>query len=198
MTQSESKESSLENDRQKGGEYKQYLRFVAMILTSMFVMYGVTYVNTYSVNHVMWSETRLFMSLLMGATMAIVMLLFMLSMYKNKILNTTIIIGALIIFAAATALVRGQNTVQDSSYMSAMIPHHSIAILTSENADISDVRVCSLAVDIIEAQQREIEEMKWLINDIDQNGPAKTADAAMQRSAPEFKGDSIRTCAATF
>ncbi|WP_367183435.1 DUF305 domain-containing protein [Sporosarcina sp.] len=51
--------------------------------------------------------------------------------------------------------------------MKAMIPHHSIAILTSERANITDPRVRDLADGIIEAQKREIKEMKQLIKDLE-------------------------------
>ena len=44
-----------------------------------------------------------------------------------------------------------------------MIPHHSIAILTSKNADISDPEVKKLANDIIKAQEKKIIEMKKMI-----------------------------------
>lgn len=80
--------------------------------------------------------------------------------------------------------------------MSAMIPHHSIAILTSERADISDARVCELAVGIIEAQRREIQEMSWLIDDIDEHGPAATRAEADERPVPSFEGTSDRSCPA--
>ena len=56
-----------------------------------------------------------------------------------------------------------------------MIPHHSIAILTSERANISDPRVRKLADDIIEAQRLEIDEMKALIADLE-GGPAATPE----------------------
>jgi uncharacterized protein (DUF305 family) len=78
--------------------------------------------------------------------------------------------------------------------MSAMIPHHSIAILTSERSEIADVRVCELAVEIIEAQRREIDEMDWLIDDIGRNGIAATAAEADARPVPEFSETSQRTC----
>jgi len=57
--------------------------------------------------------------------------------------------------------------VDQVSWMKAMIPHHSIAILTSERADIQDPRVRELADSIIEAQRREIDEMKALIKDLE-------------------------------
>ena len=139
-----------------------YWRFAAMIATSTVVMYGLMYLNTYAFEHVFWSETRAWMALLMGATMAVVMLGYMSRMYKNKRLNLAIFGGAIGVFALTLWLVRSQATVDDVEYMKAMIPHHSIAIMTSERAQISDPRVRSLADEIIESQEREIAEMKYL------------------------------------
>lgn len=175
-------------------ERKMYLRFGAMIATSMVVMYGVMYVHTYQLSHVEWSETRLFMTLLMGSAMAVVMLGFMIGMYKNTKINIGIIVGSILLFTFGTFLVRSQNTVDDRSYMRAMIPHHSIAILTSENSDIKDKRVCELSVEIIKAQRREIREMQWLINDIEKNGYALTREQAEARKVPPFNGQAIRSC----
>lgn len=173
---------------------RQYWRFGAMVGTAMAVMYATTYVSTFELSHVQWSETRLFMTLLMGATMAVVMLSFMLGMYRSWKVNAGIVLGAIVLFGLATWLVRSQTTVQDDSYMSAMIPHHSIAILTSERSEIDDVRVCELAVEIIEAQRREISEMEWLIEDIKTNGVAATDGEAAERPVPEFVGTSERSC----
>lgn len=144
-----------------------YWRFAAMILTSTVVMYILMYLNTYALEHVFWSETRAWMALVMGSTMAVIMLAFMLAMYKNRMLNLAIFGGAVAVFAAALWLVRSQATVDDAEYMKAMIPHHSIAILTSERAQISDPRVRKLADEIIEAQEREIAEMKYLVRDLE-------------------------------
>jgi hypothetical protein len=171
-----------------------YARFVAMILTSTVVMFGLMYLNTFALDHVKWSETRAYMAILMGATMAVIMLGFMLSMYRNKNVNIGIVAAAVVLFAGSLWLVRSQTTVQDSSWMRAMIPHHSIAILTSERAELQDVRVCELAVGIIEAQRREIDEMNWLIQDIADNGPATTAAEAQARPIPDFEGISNRSC----
>lgn len=148
-----------------------YLRFGAMIATSTVVMLVLMYLNTYSFDHVYWSETRAYMALIMGATMAVVMLGFMLGMYRNRVVNAAILLGAIAVFSVALYLVRSQDTVDDVSWMKAMIPHHSIAILTSERANISDPRVRALADDIIEAQRREIGEMQRLIEDLE-NDPS--------------------------
>ncbi len=144
-----------------------YPKFAAMIATSTVVMFGLMYLNTYALDHVFFSETRAYMALVMGATMAIIMLAFMLGMYAKKGLNAAIFLGSIVVFATALWLVRSQATVQDVSWMKAMIPHHSIAILTSERAKITDPRVRKLADDIIKAQRREISEMKNLIEDLE-------------------------------
>jgi hypothetical protein len=138
-----------------------------MVATATVIMYGLTYLNTYEIDHVFFSETRLYMSLIMGATMAVVMLLFMLHMHRSTKVNLAIGAASIALFAASLWLVRSQRTVDDVSYMKAMIPHHSIAILTSERAQISDPRVRELADEIIEAQRREIDEMKNLIADLE-------------------------------
>jgi uncharacterized protein (DUF305 family) len=140
-----------------------YGRFAAMIATSTVVMYGLMYLNTYALDHVAFSETRAYMALVMGATMAVIMLSYMLSMYRNTKVNIGIYAASIIVFAGALTLVRSHATVDDVSYMRAMIPHHSIAILTSERARITDPRVRELADEIIEAQRREIAEMRELI-----------------------------------
>jgi FlaA1/EpsC-like NDP-sugar epimerase len=166
---------------------KSYVRFGAMIGTSMLVMFGLMYLNTYALDHVRWSETRFYMTFIMGAAMAIVMLSFMLGMYRNAKVNVAIFAASAVVFALALFLVRSQATVSDRSYMKAMIPHHSIAILTSERANISDVRVRELADRIIEAQRREIKEMEWLLDDIAANGEAETEAEAAARPVPEFE-----------
>ena len=146
-----------------------YKKFLIMVVTSTVIMYGLMYLNTYEWDHVFFSQTRLFMTLIMGAVMAIVMLLFMRNMYTNKRTNTGIIVGSLILFVLSFWLVRSQTTVADVSYMRAMIPHHSIAILTSERANIEDPRVREIADQIIESQVREIAEMKELLADLEGN-----------------------------
>ncbi|MDM0043755.1 DUF305 domain-containing protein [Variovorax dokdonensis] len=143
-----------------------YVRFAAMVGASTVVMFGLMYLNTYELDHVYFSETRAYMALLMGAVMALVMLAFMTHMLQNRSLNMAIAIGATLVFAASLWLVRSQATVGEVSYMKAMIPHHSIAIMTSRRATIEDPRVRKLADGIIDAQVREIAEMKQLIAEL--------------------------------
>ena len=97
-----------------------YGRFFAMIATSTVVMFGLMYLNTYAVDHVFFSETRVYMALYMGAAMALVMLLFMWGMYPDRAVNFMVIGGSVVVFGAALLLLRSQATVQDTSWMRAM------------------------------------------------------------------------------
>lgn len=143
-----------------------YLKFLGMILTSAVLMYVVMYLNTYQLDHVYFSEMRLYMTILSTCVMAVVMLLFMLHMLKNKKINAVIIAVSVLVFSGSFYLMRNQTTISQVDYMRAMIPHHSIAILASKRADIRDERVRQLADDIIEAQEREILMMKNLLADL--------------------------------
>lgn len=144
-----------------------YLRFSAMIATSTLLMYGLMYLNTLQLDHVFFSETRAYMALLMGASMAVVMMGYMFSMYVNKTVNIAVVVMSAAVFAVSLWLVRSQATIEQVSWMRAMIPHHSIAILTSERATITDPRAQKLAQQIIESQRKEIAEMKMLIAELE-------------------------------
>lgn len=149
-----------------------YRRFGLMILSSTLLMYGLMYSNTSALAHIHFSQTRVWMALLMGAAMAIAMLGFMRAMYTDKRSNRAIFISAITLFGMALWLLRSQATVGDVSWMRAMTPHHSIAILTSERAHISEPQVRKLADGIIATQRREIAEMEALIADIERRrGP---------------------------
>lgn len=166
-----------------------YIRFGMMIATAMVVMFGLMYLNTYEFADVRWSMTRFYMTFIMGAAMAVIMLSFMRGMFSHKKLNLAIYLGSMVVFLVALLFVRNQIAIQDTAYMSAMIPHHSIAILTSERAGINDVRVRELADEIIESQRREILEMNWLLADIAANGIASTPAEAEARPVPDFEAE---------
>jgi hypothetical protein len=163
-----------------------YGRFFSMIATSTLIMFGAMYLNSYEASHVWFSETRAYMALLMGSIMALVMLLFMQRMYRNRRINAIIIASSLAIFAGSLWLVRSQETVDDISYMKAMIPHHSIAILTSKRAHIRDPRVRELADGIIQAQVKEIGQMEELIRELKLNPvPSDAPDLLSQKGKGE-------------
>ena len=175
----------MENKTNNSGSY---IRFFAMILTAMVAMFFLMYTNSYQVlDHAWFSTERLFMTMVMGGSMMIIMLAFMLQMYKSSKMNIAIFVGGAILLVGSIWLSRTQATIDDVDYMEGMIPHHSIAILTSERAGIEDPRVQKLAKEIMDAQRREIKEMEWLIQDIRENGIAETEQEAKARPVPDFK-----------
>ncbi|MEG3657705.1 DUF305 domain-containing protein [Arenibacter palladensis] len=158
----------MENKEKNGSD--QYTKFVLMLAASFVAMYITMYFNSYELDHVYFSLTRFYMSCLGIAAMAIIMFVAMRNMYKNKKKNIAIVLGSIVLFTTALTLVRVQAPIiGDVLWMKAMIPHHSIAILTSERADIKDPEVKKLAEDIIKAQKKEIEEMKVMINRLENN-----------------------------
>lgn len=159
-----SNQKAMKNETMFMGKYG---RFATMVATSTLAMFFLMYLNVYRLDHIYFSETRVYMALIMGAVMAGIMLGFMLNMYGNRKVNASIFVGSIIVFALSLWLVRSQTTVGDIAWMKAMIPHHSIAILTSERANLSDPRVQELAGEIIESQVREIDEMKALIEELE-------------------------------
>ena len=151
-------------------ENKKYRTFFLMLACSFVAMYITMYLNTYAIDHVYFSLTRFYMTCLGISAMAVIMWFFMRKMYTNKKKNIAILAGSFVLFVSALLLVRAQKPIiGDLLWLRAMIPHHSIAILTSERADIQDPEVKKLAEDIIEAQRREIGEMKKMIERLENN-----------------------------
>lgn len=188
QTEHHQRDEDVERGRHAEHERKMYVLFAGMIATSTVTMFLLTYTNAFAWSHMTFSEERVYMALLMGSAMAIIMLGFMWGrMYRNPKVNIAIVVGALVVGGTALWLSRSQALVEDPAYMKGMIPHHSIAILTSERADIDDVRVRELADGIIVAQRKEIAEMKWLLDDIEDNGKATTDAEARLRPVPDFE-----------
>ncbi|MBX2925708.1 MAG: DUF305 domain-containing protein [Chitinophagaceae bacterium] len=149
----------MENSMNK----ENYKKLLLMLFISFCVMYAVMFLNVDKLDHVYLSLTRMYMSLLMVAPMAVLMLILMRKMYSNKKVNTLIILSGVAVFIISLTLLRTQTPIGDRQYMKAMIPHHSSAILTSKHADIQDAEVRELSRKIIASQEREILQMKAIL-----------------------------------
>lgn len=189
-------DEQMNEEKRSRHTLNMYLRFAAMILTSMVVMYFVMFAGSWEWTHIRFSQSRIFMAITMGGTMGLVMLAWMLGMYKSTKGNIAVVAVSVLLIGGGIALDRSQVTVNDTSFMRAMIPHHSLAITRAERFQNQDVRVCELAVEISEAQRREIDEMDWLIRDIEENGIAATAEEAEEREVPDFPATADRQCPA--
>ncbi|MFD2146085.1 DUF305 domain-containing protein [Mucilaginibacter antarcticus] len=148
-------------------EKGNYKIFVWMLVLSFIIMYGVMFLNVDQADHIYLSMTRLYMTLMMVAAMALLMLTMMRMMYKNRKLNIIITLSSIAVFILCLVGVRTQTFVGDVQYMKGMIPHHSIAIMTSKNANIKDPEVRKLADGIIAAQEKEIAQMKKILIRLD-------------------------------
>ena len=140
-----------------------YRRLFLNLLCSFFIMYGVMFLNVDSQNHIYFSITRMYMTLLMITPMAMLMIAMMRKMYQDKRKNIMILLTSSLVFVLALVGLRGQVGIGGVQYMKAMIPHHSSALLTSKNADIDDSEVKELSIQIIKAQEEEIALMEDMI-----------------------------------
>src|SRR5690625_7841749 len=71
--------------------------------------------SAYEWSHVRWSESRVFMALTMGGTMGLIMLAWMLNMYRNAKANIAIVVVSLLPLGGGTYLDRSQVTVHDAA-----------------------------------------------------------------------------------
>lgn len=151
------KDHSAQHD---GGAYRR----LAVELTIDFViMYFVMYTMIESVGHLYLNVNNVYMTLMMVAPMAVVMLVSMRSMFRNKNLNLAIGVTAAAIFAASFFAMRNQAIVGDQQFLRSMIPHHSGAILMCEEASLSDPEILALCRDIVASQKAEIAKMEQLL-----------------------------------
>jgi peptidoglycan/LPS O-acetylase OafA/YrhL len=111
-------------------------RFAAMIASSTVIMFFLMYQLVYSADHAMFSLNRLLSALIMGAVMTAVMLGFMWKMYEGQALKIAVVGCAAVAAVALFAINRSQALVGDTTFMKAMIPHHSIAINNARKASI--------------------------------------------------------------
>ena len=179
-------------DEQRSSGYGMWTTFFAMIATSIVTMFVLKYSALWELDHAFFSQTRMWMALMMGMAMIVIMLGFMWGMFRTFMTKVLVMIGAVIGFAVFLFLARSQATVDDQAYMKAMIPHHSIAVLTSRRAQISDPRVRELADAIIEAQVKEIAQMELLLEDLETNGEMGDGTPLPPRTAaltPELQAE---------
>lgn len=142
------------------GPYAMFgLELVVDFVIMFFVMY--TMINT--VDELYLNINNLYMTLMMVAAMAVVMLVTMRSMFSNPVVNRVLLIASVAVFAVSYAGMRTQAGVGDVQFLRSMIPHHSGAILMCEQASLSDPRVKALCAQIIPAQREEIAEMKAIL-----------------------------------
>lgn len=144
-----------------GGHYKKLLWMVVLSFISMYVlMYSM--VNSY--NNALPNINQFYMAGLMTMPMVIIELLLMRSMYMNKKLNAILLAVSTVLLIAFYLFIRQQTAVGDRQFVRGMIPHHAAAILMAKKANLSDPEIKKLAEEIISSQEKEIGDMKAILD----------------------------------
>ena len=153
----------MENMKTMHAMKGSYRSFAIELVLDFIIMYLVMYTMIASLNHFYFNLNNVYMTLMMVSPMAILMLVFMRSMYPSK--RTNLIIGgvAALVFALSFLGMRTQAGVGDKEFLRSMIPHHSGAILMCRQASLKDPEVRALCDEIVQGQEREIAQMKALL-----------------------------------
>ncbi len=143
----------------KGG----YRSFAIELTLDFVIMYLVMYTMIASLDHFYFNLNNVYMTLMMVSPMAILMLVFMRSMYPSKRTNLLIGGAAALVFAVSFYGMRTQAAVGDTEFLRSMIPHHSGAILMCRESSLKDPEVLGLCDEIVRSQEREIAQMKAIL-----------------------------------
>lgn len=142
---------------------RPYLLLAAMLLLSFVSMYVLMYAMVDGLADVYPNRNQTYMAALMTAPMALFELALMRAMYPLARTNAIIAVLALGLLAASFLMIRAQTAIDDRQFLRSMIPHHSGAILMCREADLADAEVKRLCTEIIEAQRREIDQMRAIL-----------------------------------
>ena len=154
------------SEMQKNGNH--YQKLLLMVLLSFISMYILMYAMVDVFGNVIHNINQVYMAGLMTAPMVVFELLLMGAMYTDKRKNTLIIGASIIVGILLFSFIRQQTAVSDRQFLRSMIPHHAGAILMCEQSNLSDAEIQALCQSIIESQQSEIEQMKALLERLEQ------------------------------
>ncbi|MGH9966788.1 MAG: DUF305 domain-containing protein [Pyrinomonadaceae bacterium] len=145
-------------------QMNHYSRLLAMVTLHFIAMYIFMYAMVNTFGNVFNSFNQVYMAALMTASMVVIELPLMWSMYKLKKLNLTIIAAGVLVLIGSWFAIRQQAAIGDRQFLRSMIPHHGGAILMCNEASIQDQEVKELCKSIIASQQAEINQMKALLD----------------------------------
>lgn len=146
------------------GSARMYVKFVVILLVSLGLMWVLSMSMVRSIDHFYFNLSNFWMALLMVSAMAIVMIIGMWSMFKNKKANIALLVGFAVLFAGVFALGRTETFVGNEQFLKSMIPHHSRAILVCQESDITDPEIIELCNSIVKSQQEEITQMQSILD----------------------------------
>jgi uncharacterized protein (DUF305 family) len=138
-----------------------------MIVLHFIAMYIFMYAMVNVFDNVFNSLNQVYMAALMTASMVLIELPLMSSMYKSKKLNMIILAAVAIMLIGAWFGIRQQAAIGDRQFLRSMIPHHAGAILMCQQASIQDQEIRTLCNNIISGQRAEIDQMKTILSRLD-------------------------------
>lgn len=140
-----------------------YAKLALMLVINGLIMFGLTYALIDRWEHFVPNINRLYMAVIMVSAMVPTMVGLMWSMYPDARVKAGVIGGAVVVFTLFLILARTQTPVGNEQFLRSMIPHHSSAILMCEHGDLTDPEIVALCGDIVEAQEREIDQMRAML-----------------------------------
>ena len=143
-----------------------YRRFLIMIGLHFIAMYIFMYAMVNAFANVFNSFNQVYMAALMTASMVLIELPLMSSMYQSKKLNIIIIAAGAVVLIGSWFAIRQQAAIGDRQFLRSMIPHHAGAILMCQQASIQDPEIKKLCGEIISSQQTEIDQMKAKLDEL--------------------------------
>ena len=147
---------------------KHYGKLIVMAVLSFISMYILMYAMVDKLSNVYTNINQFYMAGLMTMPMIIIEVVLMRSMYINKKLNTGIIIVSALALIGFFLCIRQQAAVSERQFLRGMIPHHGAAILMSRKNPAKDPEIVKLQQEIISSQEREIAEMKVILDKMNQ------------------------------
>lgn len=139
------------------------MKLLTALGISLILMFLLSMSMVRSLDHYYLNLSNFYMALVMVAPMGIVMLGVMWAMFDDKRLNVVFIAGFVALFGIALALGRTETFTGNEEFLESMIPHHSRAILVCQESSITDPQIQELCDEIVRTQQREIDEMKEIL-----------------------------------
>jgi hypothetical protein len=167
MTATDAPADARPNEQHHGMGSKPYKLLALAVGLHFVVMFALTYAGVNTWDEIFLNLNRFYMAVLMVASMVIVMVLVMWRMFEHRRTNIAIVATAAVVFVASFGMLRAETFVGNRQFLRSMIPHHSIAIHTCENANISDPEIKDLCSAIIDSQRREIAQMRKILDRLD-------------------------------
>ena len=141
-----------------------YAKLGLNLAISTLIMYLVMFAMIDTFGEFYNNLNMLYMALMMVSPMAMLMLLTMRSMYRNRAANFLLHGLFATVFVLAFAGIRTQAAVGDTQFLRSMIPHHSGAILMCREASLTDPEIVALCSRIQQSQREEIDQMKRILD----------------------------------